>query len=168
MPHEIIFQFPLTRYLICYFFMCDTVIPLIILNHPDLPSCNYEGGIKRIQKATDEFLLSLGYEHIPGSGTYKVINSNNERVALFAHNNFGMGFLSSVLDIPYPTVCSHFSMGHSGITVIHFEEDEDGYCSPVILTLSSDSHLYHDGLYTKYNNSIYFFSLRGYVFRIVD
>ena len=124
--------------------------------HPKLPKCNYEGGIKRIQKATDEFLLSLGYEHLSGSGTYKVLKSNQERVALFAHNNFGMGFLSSLLDIPYPSVCSHFSMGHSGITVINFEEDTDGYCTPVILTLASDAHLYHDGLPTKYNNSIYF------------
>lgn len=124
--------------------------------HPDLPNCNFKGGIERIKLETDKFLASLGYEHIIGSGTYKVTGPTPKRVALFAHNNFGLAFLSSILDIPYPMVCSHFDMGHSHITVIHFKEEEDGLSSPVIFSFSNDSHLYRDGLPTAFNNTYYF------------
>lgn len=124
--------------------------------HPDLPDCNWAGGYQRIQKETDLFLASLGYEHVKDSGTYKILKSNQERIALFAHHNFGMAFLSSLLDIPYPVFCSHFGMGHSAVTVIHFEEETDGYSTPKILTLSNDSHLYREGLPTKYDNRFYF------------
>lgn len=124
--------------------------------HPALPACNFKGGMERIRQASDQFLASLGYEHIPGSGTYKVTKSNPNRVALFAHNNFGLAFLSNILDIPYPAVCSHFDMGHSNMTVIHFKEEDDGLSAPVILSFSNDSHLYRDGLPTKFNNTYYF------------
>ena len=39
-------------------------------------------------------------------------------------------------------------------SVMQFEYD--GYCIPKILTLSLDSHLYREGLPTKYNNYLYF------------
>lgn len=123
--------------------------------HPDLPDCNFKGGMERIRQESYRFLESLGYEHMPDSGIYKVLQPNNERIALFAHHNFGIGFLSCILNIPYPVFCSHFGMCHSGMTVIDFHE-EDGCATPVILTLSSDSHLYREGLPTKYNNQLYF------------
>ena len=100
--------------------------------HPDLPDCNREGGFQRIQK------------------------SNQERIALFAHGQFGVGFLSTLLDIPYPLCVSHLEMCHSAVTVIEFREGEDVLAMPQILTLSNDSHLYRDGLPTKYNNRLYF------------
>lgn len=115
----------------------------------------YKEGMERIHKETDEFLKSLGYEHIRNTGKYKVVKTNNDRVALFAHQGFGIAFLSSLLDIPYPFVANHFDMCHSGITVIEFKE-KDGYTIPKVLSLSSDSHLYREGLPTKYNNYIYF------------
>lgn len=124
--------------------------------HPDLPACNFKGGYERIRRETDSFLASLGYEHIQNNGTYKITKSNNSRIALFAHCNFGIAFLSSILDIPYPVFCTHFNMGHTGITVINFQEEADGYASPQILTLSSDAHLYKEGLPTNYNNELYF------------
>ncbi len=108
-------------------------------------------GVERVEAETNAFFLSLGYEHIKGTGRYKVVKSNDERVALFAHQTFGTVFLSSILDIPYSIFSNHFDMCHSGITVIEFKE-ELGFAIPKILTLSSDSHLYREGLPTKYNN----------------
>ena len=46
-------------------------------------------------------------------------------------------------------------MCHTGMTVIDFKE-EGGYAIPKLLTLSSDAHLYREGLPTKYNNIRYF------------
>jgi probable phosphoglycerate mutase len=123
--------------------------------HPQLKQYDYEKGIRRISEETDQFFLSLGYEHIPDSGSYKVIRPNNERVALFAHQGFGIAFLSCLLDIPYPQFCNHFDLSHSSMTVINFKE-EDGYATPKVLTLSSDSHLYREGLPLKYNYGLSF------------
>ncbi len=116
---------------------------------------DYKAGVDRIYEESYDFLKSLGYEHIRNSGKYKVINSNDERVALFAHQGFGIAFLSTILDIPYPMFGKHFDMCHTGMTVIEFAEN-DGYAVPKVLTLSSDSHLYREGLPTKYENRLYF------------
>ena len=123
--------------------------------HPEFASYHYEKGIDRIYTESDAFFESLGYEHIRYSGKYRVNRSNHTRVALSAHQGFGLAFLSCLLDIPYPMFCTHFDMCHSGITVIEFAE-KDGYAVPKVLTLSSDSHLYREGLPTLYNHHLYF------------
>ncbi len=119
--------------------------------HPKLKKWDFEKGITRIKNESDKFFASLGYEHIPGTGTYKVLEDNNERIALFAHQGFGLAFLSSILDIDYPQFCTHFDMCHTGMTVIEFK-NEDGIAIPRMLTLSNDSHIYREGLPTHYNH----------------
>ena len=115
----------------------------------------YQKGVERIYGEAYSFFKSLGYEHIRNTGRYKVLKTNNERVAFFAHQGFGLAFLSVVLDIPYPMFSNHFDMCHTGMTVIEFKE-ENNFAIPKVLTLSSDSHLYRDALPTNYNNSLYF------------
>ena len=121
--------------------------------HKDLTA--YKKGVERISEETFNFFKSLGYEHIKNTGKYKVIKPNDERIALFAHQGFGFAFLSEILGIPYPVFTSHFNICHSSMTVIEFKE-ENGFAIPRVLTLSSDSHIYREGLPTKYNNKIYF------------
>lgn len=135
-------------------FASDSIISLgnNWYNHPLM--VDYKIGIDRVYNDTFEFFKALGYEHIRNTGKYKVIKSNDERVSFFAHQGFGIAFLSVVLDIPYPIIANHFDMCHTGITVIEFKE-ENGYAVPKVLTLSSDAHLYSEGLPTKYNNLLY-------------
>ena len=123
--------------------------------HPEFAGGTFEAGMNRILRETNAFLSSLGYEHIGRSGAYKVTEDNDSRVALFAHQGFGLAFLSALLDIPFPHFATHFDMSHTGMTVIEFK-NEGGYAYPKVLTLASDSHLYREGLPTKYNNGIYF------------
>ena len=113
----------------------------------------YKQGVLTVDKKADEFLLSLGYKHDRKNNRYEVVKTNDERVALFAHQAFGMAFLSSILDIPYPMFCTKFDMGHSSVTVIHFEEKEE-YVYPRMLQLSNDSHLYKEEILTGYHNLI--------------
>ena len=120
-------------------------------DHPKFEGYRYKEGIERIQRETDGFLASLGYEHIPGRGIYKAVAPNNERVALFAHQGFGIAFLSCLLDIPYPQFSVHFDLSHSSLTVIEFPEDGE-FSIPRVCTLSSDAHLYREGLPTEYNS----------------
>lgn len=110
---------------------------------------DYKAGIERVQKGSDEFLESIGYKRV-GDGKYEVIRDNDKRVALFAHQGFGLSFLSCLLGIPYPRFTTHFDMCTSGMTVIEFK-NEDGYSYPRVLMLSSDAHLYKEGLPTRYN-----------------
>lgn len=120
--------------------------------HPFFEGTNFKAGMLRVHNDVDEFLLSHGYRHHREEGYYEAVEPNDKRVALFAHQGFGMAFLSSVLDIPYPLFCTHFDLSHSSMTVIKF--DGNGKIYPQILQLSNDSHLYKDGLLTGYNNGI--------------
>ena len=54
-------------------------------------------------------------------------------------------------------------MCHSGITVIEFQENE-GFAVPRVLTMSSDFHLYREGLPTRYNITC-ISDLRSYIKR---
>ncbi len=111
---------------------------------------DYRAAIERIQKGSDEFLESLGYRRV-SDGKYEVVSDNNKRVAMFAHQGFGLAFLPAVLGIPYPMFATHFDIFTTGVTVIEFA-NVDGYAYPKILELSSSAHLYKDGLPTRYTN----------------
>lgn len=123
--------------------------------HPQLAKYNFGKGVRRVDLETDRLLTELGYEHDRAKNMYRATRPNEDRIALFAHAGFGMAFLSSVLDIPYPQFSKHFDMCHSGMTVIDFENTGE-WVIPRILTLSSDSHIYREGLPTFYNNRIRF------------
>jgi len=118
--------------------------------HPAFEGCRFKEGLDRVYRETDSLMASLGYEHERYTGRYVETRENNERVALFAHQGFGFVFLSCLLDIPYPIMCTRFDMCHSGVTVIDFRKNREGFCIPCVLTLSSDSHLYAKGITGNY------------------
>lgn len=123
--------------------------------HPAFAQYNFKKGIDRITSESDNFFASLGYEHINGTGSYRVTQQNEKRVAFFAHQGFGLTFFSCLLDIPIPVFTRHFDLSHSSMTVIHFKNEGD-ICHPQILTLSNDSHIYREGLPMNYNNGMSF------------
>lgn len=124
-------------------------------HHPEFKDKGYDKGIQRIQKGCDELFESLGYKHDYTKNSYIPVAPTEQRVALFAHQGFGLAFLSCLLDIPYPEFCTRFDLGHSSMTVIEFGGTE-GLVIPKVLQLSNDSHLYKEGLATNYNNYIRF------------
>lgn len=114
---------------------------------------NFKNGLERINNETDKFMQSLGFEHDREKGGYKILKPNNKRVAFFAHQGFGLAFLSSLLDIPYPIFCTNFDFGHTGVTVINFDESAE-ISYPKVLQLSNDSHLYKEEILQKYGGWI--------------
>ncbi|MBE6569282.1 MAG: histidine phosphatase family protein [Ruminococcaceae bacterium] len=114
-----------------------------------LPAC------QRLHAASDTFFTSLGYEHDPDNGRYKILNHTHERVAVFCHHGFGLTWLGAILDIPHPIAWTSLDISHSDLTVIEFPDNHSGYSYPMLLTLSNDSHLYAEGLPTLYQNKIY-------------
>lgn len=120
-------------------------------HHPALAGLPFAENIPTVQAQIDEWLLSLGYRHDLERNGYIAERPNDDRVALFAHQGFGMLFLSLVLDIPYPMLSTRADIQHSGVSVIRFGKS-DGLIFPTLLQLSNDSHLYREGLPTRYNN----------------
>ena len=125
--------------------------------HPDLAGLNFKAGVERVNAAVDEFFLSLGFRHDRENARYEVVGEhlNRDRVALFAHQGFGMSVFSSMLDIPYPMFCTHFDFSHSSMSVVNFEP-RGKYVYPHVLQTANDSHLYREGIITGYHNSIKF------------
>lgn len=122
--------------------------------HPYFAGTTIKEGILRVQTEADAFLSRLGYRHDSGRNMYLCEDARPKRVALFAHQGFGLAFLSSVLDIPYAQFATRFDMGLTGMTVIHFDEREGEYVVPCVLELAADGHLYKDSLPLTYHNRI--------------
>lgn len=113
---------------------------------------DFKAGYKRITDASDEFLSRHGYTR-EGS-IYKITNPNDERIAVFCHQGFGVTWLSHLLGIPPHLFWSSFDISHSSATILHFENFDDGFTVPKCLMLSDLSHVYEDGLPFEYNNCI--------------
>ena len=120
--------------------------------HPYFEGYPFEKGIKRIDAAVDDFLLSLGYKHDRENNYYEKVGPSPSKVALFAHHGASMMILSSILDIAYPMFSTRCSLGHTGVCVLYF--GDEGRIYPQVFQHSNDSHLYKEGLLTGYNNII--------------
>ena len=125
-------------------------------DHEAFKDTKIKEGTLRVEREVDALMLSLGYRNDRDAGHYIAEKPNNDRVALFAHEGFGTAFLSALLDVPYPIYSTHFTMCHTGMTVIDFAVEKDGSVFPKVLTLSNDSHIYERRLPLRYNNSIPF------------
>lgn len=123
-------------------------------DHPEFQDTNFKNGIIRIQNECDKFFENLGYKHDRKRHVYTAEKPSDKRVALFAHQGFGVLFLSALLDISTPQFVTHFDISHSSVTVIDFS-DNDGICVPKALMTGNDSHIYAEGLPTKFCNWIY-------------
>ena len=122
--------------------------------HPAFAEERFSEGVAHIGGELDAFMLEQGYRHDPENNRYIAERPNNDRIALFAHQGIGMAIMSLLLDIPYPVFSMNFDFGHSSMTVVEFSGSEIVY--PKVLQLSSDAHIYREGLPTKYHNRIYF------------
>lgn len=121
--------------------------------HPYFAKDKLEQGVKKFNADVDELFAKLGFVHDHENACYHVTKKNKNRVALFAHEGIGKIFLSSVLDIPYPTVATKMELGHSSVTAIYFDENAKT-CYPKLLQWSNDSHLYKEDILTGYQNWI--------------
>ena len=120
--------------------------------YPEFPE-KFGQGIKRIDEELDQWLLSLGYRHDRENCRFEAVAANDKRVAVFAHQGFGLLFLSSLLDIPYNLFSTRYDLSHTSVTSIYFRE-EGGFVYPRVLQHANDSHLYKEGLLTGYNNEL--------------
>lgn len=101
------------------------------------------------------FLERLGYKE--DNGIYRILQPNEEKVALFCHAAFAKSWISMLLHIPLHIFCGGANYCHTGVTILEFSNNANGVTAPRMLCYSDTSHFYHDEkLELQYNNKIYF------------
>lgn len=117
------------------------------LAHPMLKEIPIRARLDAIQKESDQFFATLGYQR--KGLVYDVVQRNQDRVAMFCHGGFGLTWLSLLLNIPITLVWCGFWLPPSSVTTILFDERIQGTATPRVIGLSDMSHLYHAGLPIK-------------------
>ncbi len=105
-----------------------------------------------IRQEGDAFLERLGYRE--ENGVYRILQPNEEKIALFCHSAFTKAWLSYLLHVPLHIVWSSFDCTFSSVTVVEFRNFESGFTAPRCLCFSDISHLYAEGLETLHNNRV--------------
>jgi len=112
---------------------------------PLLSSCKSPSGCyRRISNNSDKFLKQLGYKR--EGKVYKIISPSDKKIAAFCHHGFGTVWLSYLLSFPLHIFWAGFDISHSGVTIIDFKNNPDGYTAPKCMCLSDMSHIYKDNI----------------------
>ncbi len=119
---------------------------------PEFSGIDGEKAFRRIQEASDDFLARQGY--VREGRVYRAERPNDERVAMFCHQGFGLTWLSHLLEIPPHIFWNSFDMTHSAVTILEFKADADGYCVPKCLNFSDMSHIYGENLPMVFQNTL--------------
>lgn len=117
-----------------------------------LRESNMQSAFRYIETNGQKFLERMGYKE--ENGIYKILSPNESRVAIFCHAVFKRVWLSKLLHIPMHIMWSSFSLTHTGVTIVEFKNNENGFTAPKCLCLSDISHLYANGLDSIYDNGI--------------
>ena len=106
-------------------------------------SSGMKAATDRIEAGGREFLERLGYKE--ENGVYRILRANEDKVALFCHSAMARAWLSTLLHIPLHLMWSGFHYTHTGVTVVEFKNNEDGFTAPTCLCYNDMSHLYTYG-----------------------
>jgi len=97
----------------------------------------------RIEEGGRAFLERLGYRE--EAGVYRILQPNEDKVALFCHSVMARAWISTLLHIPIHLMWSGFRYTHTGVTVLNFPNNENGFTAPICLCYNDMSHLYAHG-----------------------
>ena len=111
-----------------------------------------KSAVKYIGEHGNEFLERLGYQE--ENGVYRILRNNEEKVALFCHAAFARAWLSVLLHIPIHIMWASFQYTHTGVTVVEFENNSNGFTAPRCLCYSDVSHLYASNLDLLHDNRV--------------
>ena len=106
-------------------------------------SSGMKEAVARIEEGGRDFLERLGYKE--ENGVYRILRANDDKVALFCHSIMARAWISTLLHIPIHMMWSGFHYTHTGVTVLEFRNNEDGFTAPKCLCYSDMSHLYAHG-----------------------
>lgn len=97
-----------------------------------------------LKEKSDAFTASLGYER--EGLIYKIKEPSNKKIAMFCHHGFGTTWLSYLLGIPPFLFWTTFDITHTGVVILEFRNNKDGYTAPKCLSFDDVSHIYAENL----------------------
>lgn len=100
--------------------------------------------IDRLYRELDEWLLSLGIERC--GLYYKLNNPKYNTVAMFCHAMSYSASLAHIFNLTYPFVLLSFSMPQTGVTVIEFKNEENGFAFPRLMRVGNVDHLINNNI----------------------
>ena len=106
-------------------------------------SSGMKDAVAYIEEGGRDFLERLGYKE--ENGVYRILRANEDRVALFCHSIMARAWISTLLHIPIHMMWAGFHYTHTGVTVLEFRNNADGFTAPKCLCYSDMSHLYAHG-----------------------
>lgn len=112
--------------------------------------CTVDTALDYIWENGNDFLERLGYKY--EDGMYRILQPNEEKVALFCHAAFAKAWLCQLLRIPPHIMWGGFSYTHTGVTILQFRNHKEGVTRPQCMCYSDTSHLYAAGHELMYNN----------------
>lgn len=116
---------------------------------------NAKEGYAQLQAESDEFIARHGY--VREGNVYRIERPNDEKIAVFCHQGFGLSWLSHLLRIPPNIFWISFDISHTGVTVLEWHNRKSGYTVPKVWCLSDLSHVFaDDNLDYKYHSHIKF------------
>ena len=118
---------------------------------PGINQSNMKHAVDFIEENGNIFLEKLGYK--AENGIYRILQPNEDRVALFCHSAFARAWLSTLLHIPLHIMWAGFRYTHTGVTVLEFKNNENGVTAPRLLCYSDMSHLYAENLDMIHDNA---------------
>lgn len=103
-----------------------------------------------LKACSDMFIARHGYvweTPVDGAaGRYRVVQSNDEVIAVFCHGGFGLTWLAILLGLPLTLVYTSFYLAPSSVTTILFDERSADFACPRLLNFGSLAHLEKEGL----------------------
>lgn len=97
-----------------------------------------------LRKQSDLFFSRHGYKK--EGNLYRIVNQNDDKIAVFAHAALGLAWLSHLLAVPTSIMWSSFWPATSSVSTILFEERSSTWAVPRCLGFGDVSHLYADNL----------------------
>ncbi len=100
----------------------------------------YSSDFEKFVSGADSLLAGYGYQR--EEKRYRILESNQRRIACFCHNGSALLWLSLLLHIPPPIVWGSFWHAPSAVTTYIFEERSRSWAVPRALSVGDTSHLY--------------------------
>lgn len=100
--------------------------------------------IEEMKKNSDEFLASLGY--VREGIFYKVVQPNDEHIAVFCHGGFGAEWIAHLLGIAPGLMFPAIWLNTSSVTTFEFPASSNGYIRPLLKYLNEIHHIRRTGL----------------------
>ena len=110
-----------------------------IKNRLEFEEVNAEYTINPVE--LDSLIAEKGYERAK-NGLFKINRPNDEKIAIYTDENYGLEFVSLLFALPYEMVKAQFEMKSETISRFWLQNYAEGYTAPRCIFLNDNTHNY--------------------------